>query len=102
MTEQHKAKMVAGRQAQLAAWAGQTIEVDENWKVVRSDELNWEIQYKGRFYGYYSNIPQCFNALASKMLDEVAKGKLNEVVNAQNAICEKISKALERKIEDIR
>lgn len=77
-----------------AKYAEQTVTIDHEWKIVRADELNWEIQFKGRFQGFYGTIVAALEALPAKMLGEVAKGSLNEVRRSVRAIQETIDNAL--------
>jgi hypothetical protein len=102
ITKELRDKMEATRRANLDKWASQTIKIDNDWQILRDDELNWRIEYQGRFYGFYSNIPQCFKALTAKMLTEEARLDAKTVIDAQKAICEKIDKAFSVQIEDIR
>lgn len=94
MNAEHKAKLAAGRARANAAFAEQVIVIDSDWTIRRSDELNWEIQYKGRFNGFYSSIIGAFKALPAKMLNDEVKTSLACVIESQKAINEKIESAL--------
>ena len=93
-----KAKIQASRQSRAAEFAAQIIKVDENWIVQRADEFNLEIVHRrsGRwqFYGYFGTLISAFNALPAKMLGEEAKISLNQVIESQKAINERIAMAL--------
>lgn len=92
MTRTEKAQ--ATRQAKKAAFAAQTVTIDPNWRILRADPLNWEIQYKGKFQGYYGTIANALKALPAKMLDEQAKGTLNDVLRSVEGITATIDKAI--------
>lgn len=94
MKEEHKARIQAAKQANKERMAAQTVTIDENWRILRSDPLNWEIQYKGKFNGYFPSISNAIKALPAKMLNETAKNDLGEVLRSLNAIQETIDKAI--------
>jgi len=72
----------------------QTIVVDDNWKIVRADALNWQIQFKGQEKGYYGRLSHAFEALVDKILLEEAKTSLNDTLELVKAIRRRIIEAL--------
>lgn len=84
-------KMQATIKAKREAFEGQTIVIDENWRIIRADELNWEVQYQEKFDGYFGSLKNAFNGLIKKMLSESAKKDLAQVLE--------VIKAIETKIE---
>ena len=84
MTKSDKIK--ATKAANKKRMESQTITVDKNWKILRSDPMNWEIQYKGKFQGYYGRLGSALSALPLAMLDEQAKGTLNNVLECLETI----------------
>jgi ribosomal protein L20 len=87
-------KMKATMAAQKEKRQSQTIQVDENWRIVRADELNWEVQFEGKFYGYFGNLKNAFSSLAVKMLSDVAANDLKKVLEKLNEIENKIQAKL--------
>lgn len=96
MNKTEKAK--ATRDAKAAEFAAQTIEIDADWRIVRADELNWEVQYKGKFDGYYGNLISAMKALPLKMLNSGAKNSVADVIERQKAIEQRIETALNLKL----
>jgi hypothetical protein len=92
MTRSEKMQETKARKA--AEYDAQTVRIDENWKIIRVDELNWEIQFKGKFKGYYPTISSALKALPAKMLSETARNSLADVLRSQDAIVELIQRAL--------
>lgn len=78
----------------------QTILIDSEWRLVRIDEFNWQIQYGGKneqgfkARGFYSSLLTALSALPAKMLSEEAKNSLATVLDAQKGILERIEKAV--------
>jgi len=68
----------------------QTIIIDENWRIVRADELNWEVQFNEKFYGYFGSLKNAFNGLLKKMISDSARIDLQECLKAIKEIEEKI------------
>jgi hypothetical protein len=99
MTKEQREKASATREANAKRWAEQTITVDENWRIVRADDYNWEIQFHRKFYGYYGNLLHAFQALPAKMLGEAAKSSLATLIDTQKGICETIEKTLRLKFD---
>lgn len=87
-------KIRAAKEAQRKRLRSQTVTVDQHWKILRTDPLNWELRYKGKFKGYYGTITDAIRALPSKMLDEVAKNDLAEVLRSLQGIEETIERAI--------
>jgi len=94
MKEETKQKMLRAKAAKKERHRSQTIAVDKDWRILRSDELNWEVQYKGKFQGYYPNVTSALVAIPAKMLDEQARGGLADVLRDVQAIREMIDKAI--------
>jgi len=88
--EKRKATL-AKRKAEFEA---QTIKIDDDWTVRRADELNWVIEHKGQFDGYYGFIVDAFRSLPRKMLNEEVKNSLQDIVGHQNDIEERIMEAV--------
>jgi hypothetical protein len=86
-------KMLATVAAKAAEFKEQDIRIDDNWRVFRADQLNWELRYKGRFAGYYGSLVSAFKALPDKMLGSAAKNSLVKLIETQNAIGESIEEA---------
>lgn len=95
MTRTDKARHHAARRAARAA---QTITIDSDWRIVRADELNWEVQYQGRFQGYYSDPIAAFHSLPAKMLNPIAAGTLDQILELCHSIQTRIETALKFKL----
>lgn len=97
MTPERLKKAHETKAANSAKFAAQIVTVDDNWRIVRADEFNWEIQHriKGdwKSSGHYGRLTVALNALDGKMLGEEAKGSLNELIAMQKAIVEVIDQA---------
>jgi hypothetical protein len=87
-------KIAATKAVKAEQFKSQTIRIDDNWRIIRADALNWEIQYKGRFCGYFGDLFNAFKALPGKMLKESAKGTLADVLERQRGILARIERAL--------
>jgi hypothetical protein len=87
-------KISATKAAKAAEFKNQAIQIDDNWRVIRADELNWELRFKGQFAGYYGTIADAFKALPAKMLSAAAKNSIADVLQCQAAIIKSIEKAL--------
>ena len=87
-------KRAATKQRLRECWNAQTIVIDKNWRVRRADQMNWEIQYRGEFHGYYGSLASAFQALAPKMLGEEAKGPLEALIELHKDINRRIGMAL--------
>lgn len=87
-------KARATREAKREAMASQTVTIDKHWRILRADPMNWEIQYKGKFQGYYGTIVAALKALPAKMLDEEAKGTLNDLLRYAEGIRTTIERAI--------
>ena len=92
--ETRSQKIAATKAAKAEQFKSQTVRIDDNWRIIRADSLNWEIQYKGRFYGYFGDLCNAFKALPGKMLKESAKGTLADVLECQRGILASIERAL--------
>ena len=90
MTPETRAKAIETKRRLAESWSQQTITIDQDWKIIRADELNWEIYYKEKPQGFYSTIVAALKVLPAKMLSEVAKNDLATVISQQKAIVELI------------
>jgi len=65
--------------AKAEKFRSQTIKVDENWSIVRADELNWQIRHKDQRAPYdkwfFGTLRGALLALPDKMLGEEAKAR---------------------------
>jgi hypothetical protein len=93
-TDDRSRKSAAAKAANAARFRGQDIPIDKNWRAVRADQLNWELRYKGKFFGYYGSLAGALRALPDKMLSESAGSFMAEVHGRQKAILESVDKAL--------
>lgn len=87
-------KMSATCAARKEKREGQTIIIDENWRIVRADELNWEVQFNEKFYGYFSSLKNAFNGLLKKMISDSARKDVAEVLKRIDEIEKKIEAKL--------
>jgi hypothetical protein len=92
-TSTHNRGDASGCQAKTAASKEQTVKIDGNWRIVRLDKLNWQIQFRGKGKGFFGSIVAAIEALPRHMLNESAKNSLAEVIERQRAIAEMIRKA---------
>jgi hypothetical protein len=97
-TKTRLTKAHAAQKAQAAQFAAQVIVIDPNWRIRRMDRWNWEIQYKGRFYGYYGRLLNALQALPAKMLDAEVLTSLATITDRQQAINSQIATALKFKL----
>jgi hypothetical protein len=72
----------------------QTVTINEDWKILRADPLNWEIRYKGKPNGYFGTVSAALRALPAKMLNETARGTLSDVLRSVEGIQAVIDKAI--------
>ncbi len=93
-TESRADKMKATIAAQREKREGQTIVIDKDWRIVRADELKWEVQFKEKFDGYYGNLKNAFNGLLKKMISDSARKDVAEVLKRISEIEKKIEAAL--------
>ena len=91
-------KAQATKAANRERMRSQTVTVDDHWRIVRADPMNWEIQFKTakgwQFQGYYGTIVAALKVLPAKMLGESAKGTLNDLLRNVEGIRESIEKAI--------
>jgi hypothetical protein len=87
-------KMIASRAATRERLKTQTVTINQDWRILRADPLNWEIQYKTKFQGYYGTIGGALRALPDKMLNEQAKGTLTDLLRTVDGIQGMIEKAI--------
>jgi len=91
-------KIKATLKAKAEKFKSQTINVDENWSIVRRDELNWQIRHKDQRAPYdkwfFGTLRSALLALPDKMLGEEAKGTIDDVRRRHEGICEAVLNAL--------
>ena len=91
-------KIKATLRAKAEKFKSQTIKVDENWSIVRADELNWQIRHKDQRAPYnkwfFGTLRSALLALPDKMLGEEAKGTIDDVRRCYKGICEAVLNAL--------
>lgn len=93
MKQEQKLKIQAANAAKSASFKDQIITIDENWRIIRFDERNWQVEYKGRPMGFHGSSINALKALPGKMLSESSRGSLYAVYRTAQAIVEKIEKA---------
>jgi hypothetical protein len=94
MKEETKAKMLKSKADKKARLESQTVTVDDNWRIRRSDPFNWEVQYKKKFQGYYPSVSAAIRALPAKMLNEDARGTLTDVLRSAEGIVALVERAI--------
>src|SRR5262249_61715768 len=76
-------KIKATLKAKAEKFRSQTIKVDENWSIVRLDELNWQIRHKNQRAPYdkwfFGTLRVALLALPDKMLGDESKGTIDAV-----------------------
>jgi hypothetical protein len=91
-------KIKATLKAKAEKFKSQTITVDENWSVVRLDELNWQIRHKDQRAPYdkwfFGTLRGALLALPDKMIGEEAKNAIAEVSRCYRGFCEAVLNAL--------
>src|SRR5215471_9333564 len=91
-------KIKATLKAKAEKFKSQTIKVDENWSIVRLDELNWQIRHKDQRAPYdkwfFGTLRGALLALPDKMLGEEAKGTIDDVRRCYRGFCEAVLNAL--------
>jgi hypothetical protein len=91
-------KIKATLRAKAERFKSQTIKVDENWSIVRVDELNWQIRHKDQRAPYdkwfFGTLRDAILSLPDKMLAEEAKGTIEDVRRYCRAFCEAVLWAL--------
>lgn len=98
MTRTDSLKAHQARAVRKSALKTQVVTVDPHWRIVRFDEFNWQIQYKGEFKGYYSHLLDALKALPTKMLDTQAQGTLEQVLELNRTLQARIETALKMKL----
>lgn len=104
LTADHKAAMLAGRDARKDAirskCESQTIVIDEIWSIRRVDERNWQIINKNAEKNGFDNenfhgsLFAALRALPAKMLSSEACGTLQLIIDNQKAIRSRIVQAV--------
>jgi hypothetical protein len=91
-------KIKATLKAKVEKFRSQTIKVDENWSIVRADELNWQIRHKHQRAPYdkwfFGTLRGALLALPDKMLGEEAKNAIADVSRCYRSFCEAVLNAL--------
>jgi hypothetical protein len=91
-------KIKATLKAKAEKFKSQTIKVDENWSIVRLDELNWQIRHKDQRAPYdkwfFGTLRGALLALPDKMLGEEAKGTIDNVRRCYRGFCEAVLNSL--------
>jgi hypothetical protein len=91
-------KIKATKHAKAQARAAQTIKIDDNWSIVRIDDLNWQIRHRRQRLPfdrwYFGTLRGAFLALPDKMLGEEAKGAIADVSRCYTCFCESVLSAL--------
>ena len=91
-------KIKATKKAKAAARKAQTIKIDENWSIVRIDDLNWQIRHtKQRLpfdRWYFGTLRGAFLALPDKMIGEEAKDAIADVSRCYTRFCDSVLSAL--------
>lgn len=75
-------------------WDSQTIQVDDDWRIIRADEMNWEVQYKGQFKGYFGRLVNALQDIPHKMLSKQAKGSIDELIGIMRRIETEVTTAM--------
>jgi len=91
-------KIKATLKAKAEKLKSQTIKVDENWSIVRLDELNWQIRHKDQRAPYdkwfFGTLRGALLALPDKMIGEEAKNAIAEISRRYRGFCEAVLNAL--------
>ena len=91
-------KIKATLKAKAEKFRSQTIKVDENWSIVRRDELNWQIRHKTQREPFdrwfFGTLRDAILSLPDKMLGEEAKGTIDDVRRCYRGFCEAVLNAL--------
>jgi len=91
-------KIKATLKAKAEKFKSQTIKVDENWSIVRRDELNWQIRHKTQREPFdrwfFGTLRDAILSLPDKMLGEEAKGTIDDVRRCYRGFCEAVLNAL--------
>lgn len=74
MTKERAAKAKVTKDAKKAVYADQTIRINNEWSVIRLDDLNWQIRQKGRKEPwdrwYYGSVKGALYGVFEKALNE--------------------------------
>jgi hypothetical protein len=91
-------KIKATLKAKAEKFRSQTIKVDQNWSIVRLDEVNWQIRHKDQRAPYdnwfFGTLRGALLALPDKMLGEEEKGTIDDVRRCYRGFCEAVLNAL--------
>src|SRR5262245_62819702 len=85
-------KIKATLKAKAEKFRSQTINVDENWSIVRLDELNWQIRHKDQRAPYnkwfFGTLRGALLALPDTAIGEEAKNAIADVSRCYGDLCE--------------
>jgi hypothetical protein len=91
-------KIKATLKAKAEKFKSQTITVDENWSIVRLDELNWQIRHKDQRVPYdkwfFGTLRGALLALPDKMIGDEAKNAIADVSRSYRGFCEAVLNAM--------
>lgn len=82
-----------------AKWSRQRIEIDDQFSIVRFDELNWQIQKDGKPFpreNYYGTLHGAFRGLPAAMLQPDSKTHVAEFIAMHRHVFERIDNVLSR------
>jgi len=90
-------KIKATLKAKAEKFKSQTIKVDEDWSLVRVDELNWQIRHRDQRAPFdrwfFGTLRDAILSLPDKMLGEEAKGTIDDVRRCYTGFCEAVLNA---------
>lgn len=90
------AKAMQTKAAKRENFSGQSIPMGNDWQIIRADEMNWEVQFKGKFQGFYPTVCSALFALPLKMLNQGDKNSIADVQRSLEAIRSDIRTALDQ------
>lgn len=103
-------KMMATNAANRERYDAQTVQIDENWRIIRFDEFNWRVQRlnlalsgdQWQEYplggGYFGKLPDALKSIPSSMLNFEAVNTLASLGLSLNAISDKVDAAASRAV----
>lgn len=107
--EQHKARQVKKDQTDAAnriKWDAQTIPICKGWKIIRFDEYNWGIPTSKERGGgdkmwYFGKLIHAVETAAGKIINHEAKKSLQDILDQQRSIMERIDHLFFAKFPDL-
>lgn len=99
MKKGNPAKTKETKAANRERFDAQTIKIDEQWRIVRVDEYNWQVQRNEKPWphvNYYGTLFSAMKALPATMLHLEAKNSVAEVRRLTIGIADKIEAAANR------